>query len=132
MGTGKLAMQAFFEFPNLKHVVGVEIAFSRYNIAERGAINLVTNYPNDFQLYKWTKGSVVAVCNTDPKTGKIPVHEGQRRVLEFRREDLFKSFDAIVADIIVLQTDFPVQVHDSLCSMASRFRRGTRVLSYVV
>jgi hypothetical protein len=81
--------------------------------------------------HKWTKGSVIAVCNTDPKTGTI-APEGQRRVLEFRREDLFKSFDAIVADIIILQTDFPVQVHDALCSMASRFRRGTRVLSYVL
>ena len=130
MGTGKLAMQAFFEFPNLKHVVGVEIAFSRYNIAEQAAVNLVTKYPNDFQVCKWVKGSVIAVSNTDPKTGKPPP-EGQRRVIEFRREDLFKSFDAIVADIIVLQTDFPVQVHDSLCSMASRFRRGTRVLSYL-
>ena len=57
--------------------------------------------------------------------------EGERRVLEFRREDLFKSFDSVAADIIILQTDFPPQVHDSLCSMASRFRRGTRVLSYL-
>ena len=128
MGTGKLAVQAFFEHPNLKHVVGVEIAFSRYNIAERAAVNLVAKYPKKFKLLKWTKGTLIAVATLDPKTGDF-APQAQRRVLEFRREDLFKSFDAIVADIIILQTDFPVQVHDSLCNMASRFRRGTRVLS---
>mmetsp|Transcript_49099 Transcript_49099/g.72946 ORF Transcript_49099/g.72946 Transcript_49099/m.72946 type:complete len:415 (-) Transcript_49099:82-1326(-) len=130
MGTGKLAVQAFFEHPNLKHVVGVEIAFSRYNIAERAAVNLVAKYPKKFKLLKWTKGTLIAVATLDPKTGDF-APQAQRRVLEFRREDLFKSFDAIVADIIILQTDFPVQVHDSLCNMASRFRRGTRVLSYL-
>lgn len=130
MGTGKLALQAFFEFPNLKHVVGVEIAFSRYNIAERCAVNLVAKYPSDFKLLKWQKGNVIAVATVDPETGEA-LPENERRVLEFRREDLFKSIDAIVADIIILQTDFPVQVHDALCSMASRFRRGTRVLSYL-
>jgi hypothetical protein len=130
MGTGKLAVQAFFEYPNLRHVVGVEIAFSRYNLAERAAINLVAKYPKDFKVLKWQKGVLIAVCTVDAATGDA-APEGMRRVLEFRREDLFKSFDAIVGDVIVLQTDFPPQVHDALCSMASRFRRGTRVLSYL-
>jgi hypothetical protein len=40
MGVGKLVMQAFLQYPNLKYVCGVELAASRFNIAEDALLRL--------------------------------------------------------------------------------------------
>jgi hypothetical protein len=41
MGLGKLLLQSFFQYPNLRYVCGVELALSRYRIAEGALMRLV-------------------------------------------------------------------------------------------
>ena len=42
MGVGKLVLQAFLQYPNLKYVCGVELAISRYNIAEQALLRMAS------------------------------------------------------------------------------------------
>ncbi len=41
MGLGKLLLQSFFQYPNIRYVCGVELALSRYRIAEKALLKLV-------------------------------------------------------------------------------------------
>ena len=50
MGTGKVAVQAFLQFPTLSRVYGVEISLGRYRVAERAALNLAGFWPNLFEV----------------------------------------------------------------------------------
>ncbi len=41
MGLGKLLLQSFFQYPNIRYVCGVELALSRYRLAEKALLKLV-------------------------------------------------------------------------------------------
>ncbi|MDR3741757.1 MAG: hypothetical protein P4L40_22285, partial [Terracidiphilus sp.] len=41
MGVGKFVLQAFVQYPNLKYIVGIELAESRFNVAEQALLRLV-------------------------------------------------------------------------------------------
>jgi hypothetical protein len=42
MGVGKFVLQAFLQYPNLKYVCGVELAASRYHIAEQALLRMAS------------------------------------------------------------------------------------------
>jgi len=120
MGTGKLVLQAFLQYPSLKRVVGIEIAYSRYKLGERALLSITTRYSTQFTLVSWEKSERICIATT---VG--------HRTLEFRRGDLLQSADAEHAEIAILQTDFQEHTHDALARLLQRLSRGARVLTYV-
>jgi len=120
MGTGKLALQAFLQYPSLKRVVGIEIAFSRYKLGERALLSITTRYSTQFTLVNWEKNERIVISTTSGL-----------RTLEFRRCDLLHCTDAEQADIAILQTDFQEHTHDALGRLLQRLSRGARVLTYM-
>ena len=120
MGTGKMALQAFLQFPNLRRVVGIEIAHSRYLLAERSLTTLVEFFPDVFSLVFWTKGEKVCLRTRNSE-----------RLLEYRRADLFRIGNINDADIVVLQTDFPPITYPGICKFVHALPQGTRVLTYL-
>lgn len=123
MGTGKLALQTWLQFPNLEHVVGIELAFSRYLIGERSLIALVQNFPHIFALVTFKHGE--HIC--------LRFRSEAPRYIEFRRCDLFDLTPEEQQDVevVVLQTDIPDTMYCQLCRFLNRFAQGTRFLSYL-
>lgn len=54
-----------------------------------------------------------------------------RRLMEFRRGNLFHSTDALDSDIVLVQTDFPVSMYATLCNFLQGMKRGSRLMSYL-
>jgi hypothetical protein len=121
MGTGKLALQAWLQFPNLEKVVGVELAISRFIIGERALLNLVGHRPDDYELVKHVRDQIIIICDKHTPS----------RTLEFYAHDLF-SFDGIdEADIAILQTNFPPEAHTKLCGLLMQLKAGCALLTYL-
>lgn len=120
MGTGKMTLQAFLQFPNLRRVVGIELAHSRYELAERSLTTLVEFFPDVFSLVFLTKGEKVCLRTRNSE-----------RILEYRRADLFRIGNINDADIVVLQTDFPPVSYPHLCKFVHALPQGTRLLTYL-
>lgn len=118
MGTGKMALQAFLMYDNLKTVVGVELSPSRYTIGETALRRFVACCPSRFIIASWTRGHEIVMA------------AGDRRLV-FRRGNLFEEPDVVAADIVVLETDLPPVVHPQVCHLISRLRAGTRLLTYL-
>eukprot|EP00455_Lapot_gusevi_P004573 TRINITY_DN11885_c0_g1_i2.p1 TRINITY_DN11885_c0_g1~~TRINITY_DN11885_c0_g1_i2.p1 ORF type:complete len:159 (+),score=21.91 TRINITY_DN11885_c0_g1_i2:72-548(+) len=112
MGLGKLAIQAFLQFPNLKKIVGVEFAPTRYTRA-RTALQRISSH----------KPSLTFDYVQDAK-------EDNGRVLEFRQGNLFHATDARDADIIILQTDFKEPQYPELITFLNGLKKGVRMLTY--
>jgi len=53
---------AFLSFRSLKEVVGVELCHSRYLIAEQAALQLASNFPDEFSVVDWVRGCSVTVA----------------------------------------------------------------------
>lgn len=94
-GRGKLAMQLFLTYRNLKKVVGVELGPGR---AEVGLAALKILGQQKHFTTTATGSSVTIVESDDQK---------QRRSLEFREGNLFHATDAFEADVVVMETAFP-------------------------
>ena len=120
MGTGKLAMQAFIQHPNLTYVYGVELAGSRYEIAEAAVLNLVRLYPEDYAVSKHHPDDSIAVATR--KDG---------RILKFERGNLLEAPDLDEVDIAILQTNIPDETYPLLCEKLLALRPGARLLTYL-
>ena len=66
MGTGKVALQAFLQFSNLKRVFGVELSAARFRIAEKALLNLLMMYPNKY--YKHSKRKMITMMRMTMST----------------------------------------------------------------
>ena len=154
-GTGKLAMQAFLMFPNLEEVLGVELAGSRYVLAEAAVGRLLAANRKRFRLHACTPGVEVAICEdaaggagggSSSGSGNAapppPGHgagtcasTGTRRcrVLHLRCGNVFDMPAATLrrADVLVVEIDLPDAMHARLCHHLALARAGTRVLSYL-
>eukprot|EP00941_MAST-03F_sp_MAST-3F-sp1_P003955 g3955.t1 len=121
MGTGKLALQAFLQYPTLRRVVGIELAFSRYRIGEKALLNIVTRYSGQFVLLHWNKGQQICIASAK-----------DNRTLEFRRGDLLETQDMMSADIVIVQTDFPDHTYPQLLRfLHAGMKCGTNLLTYL-
>ena len=121
MGTGKLALQAFLQFPNLGRVVGIELATSRFVLGEKALINLANKHPKDYVIVSHTASQEITVAD---------LRRFDRRI-QFRRENLFEARDARSGDIIILQTNFPAVALSPLCLLLSSLKDGALVLTYL-
>jgi hypothetical protein len=66
-------------YPNLTEVVGIELAPSRYAVAEAAARRLVAHSERRFRIHKWMRGREIVVCEDclpQYADGLVPVPEG--------------------------------------------------------
>lgn len=141
MGSGKVAMQAFLEFPQLVHVVGIELAHARFDIAAGAIRKLAAKSPARFsceEVYREApRNSGRSSCEED---GKDPGGReatrlrlvDDKRVLEFRRGDIFKySLGAIArADVIIMAVAFPPELVCKTQQLLVHAKQGCRILTY--
>jgi len=129
MGTGKLCLQVFLEYPHLDQVVGIEISPSRYKIGAQALRRLAQR--RGFAL----------LADNEHRCKVLQLLGNRRRILEFRCGDAFATLaersehDPHVsfvgaADIILLNTDFPESCHASICELLFRMALGARTASY--
>ena len=64
-GTGKVALQAFLQFPNLKRVYGVELSLARFHVAERALLALAARDDCDAHVTRREPGSSIEVTSAD-------------------------------------------------------------------
>jgi hypothetical protein len=131
MGTGKLCVQVFFQYPHLLRVVGVEISPSRFDIAA-AALRRIAHCRRGLALI----ADSPTVCTMIDTTGT------RRRVLEFRCCDVFDSLNPQTAmslgdldynraaDIIFMNTDFPAACSEKLGCLFHAVRIGCRIATY--
>ena len=131
MGTGKLCVQIFFQFPHLVRVVGVEISPSRYDIAAAALRRLAR-----------CRRGLAIIADSRHSCVLIDTRGHRRRVLEFRCCDVFDSLHPQTlmaqgdphyneaADIIFMNTDFPAMCQENLGKLFHSVRNGCRIATY--
>lgn len=111
MGTGKVAIQAFLQFPCLLSVIGIELARSRYLIGRQALQRLAEICPLQFSFVD----DGPDMCRIHTK-----IQDPSRR-LEFRAGDMLAlpRQDISTADILIMETCVPPNIHLSICQEAS-------------
>lgn len=149
MGLGKCCFQAFLAFPNLKHVVGVELAPSRAaqamtacrRLAHEIKENTDASMPSSTH-FSWPgpKTKVDGTCSGHAIDTEVLSFEqgathamlrlkGSNRCLEVRQQNLFET-EPWVADIVILETELPEALHEQLINFLSKLKIGARLLTY--
>lgn len=152
-GNGKLAMQAFLQYPNVRKVVGVEIAVSRSIRSFAAASRLSLFYPSRFTCDNYEtiddsgKARVITSAPDNQSTGDLIkirraiVTDGSRhgsgngnggsgRTLELRRQSLFDCEDALLADIVICETEICNTMWLPLTQFLAKMKTGSRLLTY--
>uniref|UniRef100_A0A7S3NGR3 DOT1 domain-containing protein n=1 Tax=Aureoumbra lagunensis TaxID=44058 RepID=A0A7S3NGR3_9STRA len=121
MGTGKVPMQAFLQFPNLKRVYGVELSVARYRLAEKAYLNLANDQSHepDVQLERRGLDSMVL---SKSSTGQS---------IEIAFGNLFHTRDIETADIIMLETEIPTDAYQKFAALLDAAKEGARILTYL-
>lgn len=155
-GLGKLAIQAFFQFSNITKVEGIEFSEGRYKESERALTDLTKLLPSVCHVKStqhccylelicsycgWPPSQETEektecaekMCGAFDEKGTSVVHRGRTRTINFEHKDLFllESHRVHEADIIILETDIPVNKHRALFHMLSAMRSGARLLTYI-
>ena len=120
MGTGKVALQAFLQFSNLKRVFGVELSAARFRIAEKALLNLLMMYPNKYVLQRHVTGKFLSVRALETS-----------QVLEVACGNLMHIDDIQEADIVMLETEVSPEVFGQFSGMLNRAKEGSRLLTYL-
>ncbi|CAM9569065.1 unnamed protein product, partial [Ectocarpus fasciculatus] len=123
MGIGKVVMQAFLQFRNLVYVYGVELSHGRFKIAEEAALRMMPDVTVGLHDGEGENGSSCAAAAGSSNSRK--------RVLHMVQGDLLDTPHIHCADIVMLETDFPPEMHDDLCAILSKMKRGSRTLTYL-
>jgi hypothetical protein len=198
MGTGKIVLQAFLQFPSLLYCYGVELSEGRYRLAEEAVIRMVELLGADRFQIRMVPGKFIVVtevittesleardgnangssndnnrdlnddgidnadsisvgADKDKNSGTTNGnHNGNRddsdealagpsatdsqrskissrtRVLHFQCGDMFECVQNIqIADIVMMETDVPLELYPQLHVMLSNLHVGARVLSYL-
>ena len=114
-GLGKLAIQAYCQFLNLKNIVAVEFATSRY----LRAIAALERFP------QMERNKII-------KEKRATFPPLPARTIEFRNDDLFVTSGVESADIVILQTNFYESQFPAIVALLQKFKVGCRVLSCMV
>ncbi|CAM9861953.1 unnamed protein product [Chrysoparadoxa australica] len=121
MGTGKVAMQAYLQFANLRRVYGVELSQARYMIGEYAVFRLMSLRPGEYQLEQHTPGKSISISATDD-----PGH-----VLEMCFGDMFDTPDLELADIVLLETDIGSERYWDFAMFLHGMKAGAHALTYL-
>lgn len=98
----KIALQAFLQYPHLKHIVGIEFIKRRYELAEAAVKSLLDLYPEEYELVSCTPGADIVAMSV---TGGC--------VLHFKLGDLFDA-DVSRCDVAFLNTQIPEEMQPKL------------------
>jgi hypothetical protein len=120
MGTGKVAMQAFLQFPNLKRVYGVELSLARYKVAERACLKLASTDARALAVHSHAPGTSIAVKNV-----------ATQQILHVVHGNLMQTRDIERANIIMLETEIPSDSFSDFSVLLDAARDGARVLTYL-
>jgi len=132
-GRGRLALQAFLQFPELRTVLGVELVGSRHRAAAAAAVRLQESFPSRFALE--------AACGGGRRQASVRLTEGageSARRCELRMADLsevpdedLKSADAILLEVVMPPGPGVVAAHSRLCSrLAALCQHGCVIAAY--
>ncbi len=124
MGTGKVALQAWLQLPNLRKVVGIELAPSRYDIAEASLLRLQRQFPSVLRIRSHSPGDELTV-ETDGGTCE--------RVLSFRRGDMTQvpASELLEAEVVFMEVVLPHCIYASVTRMLiDKLRDGARMITY--
>jgi hypothetical protein len=130
MGTGKVALQAFLQFRNLRFVYGVELARGRYKVAEDALLQLATMQPHLYEVrlvpgksvilierssHEQSQGGVsetkcAAGDSSDSESNAEVGSETNTRVLQFVCGNMMDTPNMHIADIVMLETDGMISV----------------------
>ena len=67
----KIALQAFLQYPHLKHIVGIEFIKRRYELAEAAVKSLLRLFPEKYELVSCTPGAHIVIMSV---TGGCVLH----------------------------------------------------------
>lgn len=159
MGTGKILIQAFLQFRNLRYVYGVELAEGRYRLAEELALRMIDLLGPDNYTVKMESGKYIVVvenptsASSAATTGDLQ-DEGneidgyihmkddmimnasgtykQQRILHFQCGNMFDCVHNIhLADVVMMETDIPNELYYDLHVLLSHMKDNSRMLSYL-
>lgn len=122
MGTGKLLLQTFLCYPNLSRVSGVELARSRFEIAEAAILELSRIIGGEIEVHE--PGVMVRMKASAGCCG------GQARSLEIHRGSMWAMAGVPLADIIVMHTDLTETSILHLKKMIQKVKVGCRFVTY--
>lgn len=123
MGVGKLCLQAFLQFPSLRLVFGIELAFSRYKMAEEALLRLASIQPESFEVEEHEPGECIRVHT-------VGARRAPRRVIELRRGNMWTVRGVNAVDIVVLHTELTVSSLPRVRRMIAEMRQGARFVTY--
>ena len=141
-GTGKLVLQCFLQFENLRSVVGVEISPSRYRIGEEAILRLAKAHPRKFRVTYHAPGRGITVAaerlggrgGGKSGSGRGGAAQAQQqpklRELVLRCGDMFEQEIASM-DVLVIETAMGGDFVERLSNFLSRAKPGSRILSYL-
>lgn len=129
-GLGKLAIQAFLEFPNLCRVIGVEFAEGRYRCAKEALNALSRAQPDRFRITAQGRlhgDSDITSAGLEEKADR------PTRSIHFELDDFFLVDKKTVkaADIIIMETDISESKCRALFDLLSHMHVGAKLLTYV-
>jgi hypothetical protein len=158
-GLGKLAMQVFLQYPNVKQVHAIEFCQTRANIAITAAqvlhgklnaqakqasvdgskkpaggscflqVKLADLHPSA-KITQRIDGSI-RVSDVTASKRKYESRDSQIRSLEFKHDDLFSQTELMaVADIIILETKIRTRRYSELIKLLDTVKVGARILTY--
>ena len=155
-GLGKLAMQAFLQYPHLDWVCGVELARSRSLKGFEAVRKLSKLRLSSAMDGGASASSTSVVCSGVVEEGKDGGHirltetiqstasssssyskclgrskkSKKHRFFELRCADLFTVVDAFQADVVICETKFPEEKYRDLAHFMSHMKQSVRVLTY--
>lgn len=132
MGTGKILIQAFLQFKNLRYIYGVELSEGRYRVAEEAVLRMVDLLGYDNYHVQINPGRFVMVTEVVRNYGqKLSNDEFVERVLHFQCGNMFDTPNIHTADIVMMETDVPVDTYPSLLQLLNKMKVGSRLLTYL-
>lgn len=133
MGTGKVLIQAFLQFKNLRYVYGVELSTGRYKVAEDALLKTVHLLGSENYQVQVNPGKYIIVRESISSSceGNDLEMECSERVLHFECGNIFDISNIDIADIVMMETDFPADLYPNLYKLLKGMQEGSKLLTYL-
>ena len=133
MGTGKVLIQAFLQFKNLRYVYGVELSTGRYKVAEDALLKTVHLLGSENYQVQVNPGKYIIVresISSSCEENDLEM-ECSERVLHFECGNIFDITNIDIADIVMMETDFPTDLYPNLYRLMKGMQEGSKLLTYL-
>lgn len=154
MGTGKILIQAFLQFRNLRYIYGVELAEGRFRLAEEIVLRMVDLLgPENYNVHiikgkhiivmenrqqspisgtNDVNGNTAVSVDSDNKANVEALIQSGYRVLHFQCGNMFDVAPNLhLADVVMMETDIPHDLYYDLHVLLSNMKDNARMLSYL-